>query len=433
LLALSKHQRVILTAELLAVCFMGAVAAAAHRTGVNLLLFPELAALSHDVLTRPRGKWASQPVRMILTPTLTAIAGLFITRHAHYGAIPVLLIVLASLFIIRLLRSTIAPAISAGVLPMVLDERHWMYPVAICIGLVGLVAILKIWQRYSSSIGPEPEDVEDKIIDALEADSTDRYWFVTLLTFVLVLAVIGQFTGLRFILFPPLIVMAYEIFGHPELPGWMERPALFPLVCFLTASVGLLACKGFEGGSLGVVVTVVASILLLRVFRVHMPPALAVGVLPFVIGEPDLWYPVSVGIGTIALTLWFLGRGHDRKFLKNSKTKSLTREVTEPTSGLRKSKDGHSTMVGDVSKARQSLSESPTSNAKVLLYSIQLPRLTQNVSLAGAVHQSRPWKVGRSCERVGIGTIALTLWFLGRGWLRKSLINSKESIDVKAI
>jgi hypothetical protein len=338
LLALSKHQRAILTAELLAVSFMGTVAAAAHGTGVNLLLFPELAALSHDVLTRPRGKWASQPVRMIVTPTLSAIAGLFITRHAHYGAIPVLLIVFASFLIIRLLRSAIAPAISAGVLPMVLDERHWMYPAAICIGLCGLVAILKIWQRYSRSMGPEPEEVEDRIIDALEADSTDRYWFVTLLAFVLAVAVIGQFTGLRFILFPPLIVMAYEIFGHPDLPRWMERPALFPLVCFLTASVGLLACKGFEGGSLGVVVTVVVSILLLRVFRVHMPPALAVGVLPFVMDEPGVWYPVSVGIGTIALTLWFLGRGYLQKSLINSKTKALTREVTEPTSGLRTSK-----------------------------------------------------------------------------------------------
>jgi hypothetical protein len=40
-----------LAGELLVITFMGLVAAAAHRTGVTLLLFPELAALSHDVLT----------------------------------------------------------------------------------------------------------------------------------------------------------------------------------------------------------------------------------------------------------------------------------------------------------------------------------------------------------------------------------------------
>ena len=90
-----ENQRVILLAELLAIAFMGSVAVAAVSTGVTLLLFPELAALSHDVLTRPYGKWAQQPLRLIATPTLTATAGLFVTRHTHYGAGSVLLIVLA--------------------------------------------------------------------------------------------------------------------------------------------------------------------------------------------------------------------------------------------------------------------------------------------------------------------------------------------------
>lgn len=315
---LSKPQRTTVIAELLAVSFMGVVAIAARGSGVSLLLFPELAALSHDVLVRPRGKWASQPIRMIATPTLTAIAGLLVTRHTHYGAIPLLAITLASLAIIRLLRSSIAPAISAGVLPMVLDERHWMYPLAIFIGLAGLVAILSIWRKTLSWMdAAQGESAGETIKDALEADSTNRFWPVTLLVFVLVLALAGQLTGLRFILFPPLIVMAYEILGHPELPGWIERPALFPLVCLITSSVGLLACLSYGGGALGVVVTVSASIILLRVFHLHMPPALAVGLLPFVMTAPNIWYPVSVGIGTAALTAWFLVRGHLQQFARN--------------------------------------------------------------------------------------------------------------------
>ena len=60
-------------AEALAVVYMGIIAFAAHASGVSLLLFPELAALSHDVFTRPKGKWASQPWRLILTPTATAV------------------------------------------------------------------------------------------------------------------------------------------------------------------------------------------------------------------------------------------------------------------------------------------------------------------------------------------------------------------------
>jgi hypothetical protein len=160
-------------AEALVVGYMGAIALAAHLTGVFLLLFPELAALSHDTLTRPQGTWAGQPWRIVLTPTLTAIAGLFVTRHTSYGAVSVALVVTASLLIIKLLRSAIGPAISAGALPMVLSEKSWMYPAAIFIGLVGLVAILRIWQCYGPSFETPSEysTNDSKFIDHLETDT----------------------------------------------------------------------------------------------------------------------------------------------------------------------------------------------------------------------------------------------------------------------
>jgi hypothetical protein len=305
-------------AEVLVVSYMGAIGLAAHLTGIYLLLFPELAALSHDVMTRPQGKWASQPGRIVLTPTLTAAAGLFITRHTSYGTISISLIVLASLIIIKLLGSAIGPALSAGALPMVLDERSWMYPMAILLGLTGLVVILWMWQRYGPRLDtPSRYSRNDsRVIDELESAPHDRFWVVTLLIFVLLLGVPAQLTGLRFILFPPLIVMAYELFGHPEIPGWMERPALFPLVCVLTACVGIVACHLCRSSAIGVMLTVLCSIAILRAFKVHMPPALAVGLLPFVMTAPNIRYPISVGIGTIALTLCFWGRGYIRRIFK---------------------------------------------------------------------------------------------------------------------
>jgi hypothetical protein len=42
-------------AEALVVTYMGIIAYTVHISGIYLLLFPELAALSHDVITRPRG------------------------------------------------------------------------------------------------------------------------------------------------------------------------------------------------------------------------------------------------------------------------------------------------------------------------------------------------------------------------------------------
>jgi hypothetical protein len=310
----SKGRAARFVPELAAVLYMGIVGFAAHTSGVSLLLFPELAALSHDVLTRPRGKWASQPWLLILTPTVTSILGIFITRHVPYSAVAIVVIVLLGLLTIKLLRSSIAPAISAGVLPMVLGERSWIYPVAIFADLISLVAVLLLWQRFGphQAEASQCEAEHSRIVDVLETPTPDRFWVWALLAFVLVLGIASQATGLRFILFPPLIVMAYEIFGHSKVPGWMARPALFPVVCLLTATTGTLAVHGFKTTMVGVAVTTLVSIGILRIFQVHMPPALAVGLLPFVMVAPNAWYPVSVALGTIALTMCAVGYTYRR-------------------------------------------------------------------------------------------------------------------------
>jgi HPP family len=313
--AVNNKRRASFGGEVLSLIYMGAIAFSAQKTGFSVLLFPELAALSHDVFTRPQGKWASQPWQLVMTPTITALLGLFVVRHTNFNAVAITLIVAVSLIVIKLLKSTIAPAISAGVLPMVLSERTWIYPVGIFVGLSVLVLVLLIWKRCSPktpSLSHE-EEIDSKVIDDLETPPHDRLWSVALVIFVLVLGTLAQVTGLFFLIFPPLIVVAYEILGHPEIPGWMERPILFPAISFLTASVGLLFCRAFDAGFAGVIAAMLCSIAILKIFNVHMPPALAVGILPFVMKAPNYRYPVSVLIGTVALMLYFSSYGRLRE------------------------------------------------------------------------------------------------------------------------
>jgi hypothetical protein len=286
---------------------MGVIEFFARKTGYSLLLFPELAALSHDVFTRPRGKWASQPWRLVLTPTITACFGLFVVRHTDFNALALTLIVVVSLLVIKLLKATIAPAISAGMLSMVLAERSWIYPVGVFADLSLLALVLLVWKRYTPknySLSSE-EEIDSKVIDELEAPPHDRLWSAALLMFVLALATLAQVSGLFFLIFPPLIVVAYELLGHPEVPGWMARPILFPLISFLTAAIGLGFCHVFHAVVVGVIVTMLCSITILKIFKVRMPPALTVGILPFVMKAPNYRYPISVLLGTIALMLYF--------------------------------------------------------------------------------------------------------------------------------
>ncbi len=48
------------------------------------------------------------------------------------------------------------------------------------------------------------------------------------------------------------------------------------------------------------------GIVVLRLFDLHVPPALAVALLPFVMNSPTIAYPFSVGIGTLLITVWLL-------------------------------------------------------------------------------------------------------------------------------
>lgn len=301
--ALKKRDR--LLAEGLVIVYVAAVAALARRSGIPYLLFPELGALAYDVLIRPWGKWASQPVRLILTPAITALIGTLVTRHLQFGALSVVIIVGSSIVAIAVMRSAITPAMSAGVLPLVLGVRSWMYPPGMTATLVVLSAVAVLWRKYHSSRETETEPQMD-VEDVLESPPHGSYWVLVLLIFVAVIAELARVSGLRFMLFPPLVTIAYEMLGHTETCPWSKRPASLPLCCFLVAAAGLLAFHATGVGIGLAFCSVVTGIVLLRVFDLHMPPAMAVGLLPAVMTAPDFKFPLAVLAGTAALTLVFL-------------------------------------------------------------------------------------------------------------------------------
>jgi HPP family len=293
--------------EAVALVYIVAIALAAQFSGCYYLLFPELGAVSHDVLTRPWGKWASQPARLVLTPAVGAVVGTLVTRDLPYRVPAILLIVSVCLLLLALLKSNIAPAISAGTLPLVLDIKSWLYPASIVIGLVALVSVFLVWRRhyrrrYQGTVKISTPDIDD----LLETPPIGITWILPFYIFVTVMAFCATGSGLRFILFPPLIVIAYEMFAHPTSCPWAGKPLALPIACFLTSTAGWFAVSLFGSGGIAAACGMVSGIVVLRVLRIHMPPALAVGLLPLIIDCPSVKYPISVTIGTGALTLAFL-------------------------------------------------------------------------------------------------------------------------------
>ncbi len=291
--------------------YIAALALLAHVVGVAYILFPELGALSHDIFKRPHGTWARAPVLLVLTPALTAVLGSLLTRELSYGPVAVLLSVGSSILVIRLLRSPIAPAISAGLLPLALGIRSWLYAPSILIGTVALALLSLPWRRFIPPPRPTVRDLADDITER----APSRYgWLAFFLGFVTLGATAASLSGQRLLLYPPLVVMGFEMFAHPAVCPWARRPLLLPLVCVVTATGGVALVAWLGIGPLAAAGSILIGIAVLAALDLHAPPALAVGLLPFVIARPGFMFPVAVAGGTALLSVSFLlwrrvGRG----------------------------------------------------------------------------------------------------------------------------
>jgi hypothetical protein len=309
-----------LAGELAALIYIAVIAEIAHATGAFYILFPELGALSHDVFTRPRGTWAGAPVLLAITPVLTGSIGIAATRALPYGFLSVLLTVTGAIAVIFALKSPIAPAISAGLLPLTLGVKSWWYPPGVLLGTVLLAGLSIPWKKLSVAQNwLEPFSPVEAVDEAVEQIGSGRFWlpalmiFVTLAVFCVELSghpaiqrLLGNSRELRFILFPPLVVIGFEMFGHTAICPWARRPLLLPAACFVTAAGGLLCWNLLGDGAVAAAFSMAWGIAALRLFDLHVPPALAVALLPQVMASPTLAYPLSVGIGTLLMTLWFL-------------------------------------------------------------------------------------------------------------------------------
>ena len=310
-LASPLHGSYRLAGELIALLYIAIIAEIAIATGAFYVLFPELGALSHDVLTRPRGRWGNAPLLVAITPVLTAVVGILVTRSLPYGYLSVLLTVGGAIAVILALRSPVAPAISAGLLPLVLGVKSWWYPPAIALGTVLLAMLSVAWKNYcftraATVPAQSPAQREDRLDDAVETTPRSYGWLLVLMGFVAVTVFFVKLTGLRFVLFPPLVVIGFEMLGHTATCPWVGKPLRLPLACFLTAFGGFLLWKFLGVTPITAACSMAWGIAVLRACDLHVPPALAVALLPLVMDKPTLAYPFAVGIGTTLLSLWFL-------------------------------------------------------------------------------------------------------------------------------
>ncbi len=304
-------QRELLTIEVLVLSYITTIVAISVTTGPFYLLFPELAALSYQVLNKPRGHWGRNRWDLATNPSLAGFLGVFVTRTVSYNVVSVFATVGAILLLLYCLGSEVHPSLSAGVLPLALNITTWIYPVGILFSSVLLVLLLQGWEHVlrnedSSIVFTEQTTSHDML-------QGSRFLRDSLLTlgFTLLGTVIVRLTGWRFVLYPPLIVLALESFRSPDNVPWSEHPFRLALVCFLTSLLGYTFCV-IVGVKLMAILTAFLTLLggmiVFRVLKLAVPPALAVSLIPLIIEPqpPPASYALEAGIGTLLLSVCFL-------------------------------------------------------------------------------------------------------------------------------
>ncbi len=290
--------------------FIFVITALANATGQAYVLFPELGALAWVIFTDPKGPWASSPRLLVITPVMTALLGVFITRSLPYGALSLSLDVVGCLLLIRGLRSPIVPAISAGVLPLVLGIHDWAYPASIVVGTGGLALISVLRSHLSVKLAPatlKSSTLAPKALDQIESGFAMNpsvplpRWGCGLAVFLALGLVFVKVWHSPLVLFPPLLVIAYDMLALPHHSPWMGRGGTMIVVGTGAAwlGYGLVAVFGVVPGA--AFVAVLATLGLLRLAKLTCPPCLGLALLPFVMNNPTANYPWQALTGMVCL------------------------------------------------------------------------------------------------------------------------------------
>lgn len=272
-----------------------------RHSGLPYLLFPEFGALVSCVLSRPSHVWACSPVHLATTPAVTGVVGILVLHHWGDGVPAILLTATISFLLIGILRSPILPALSSGILPLMLHVTSWSYPPSVLISCTALACVTYWRNRRAAPLNRVKEPFQ-----LFQNGRRHIIWYLgTYLAFLSFVAEIAKDSDRSIILFPPLAVLGFEILVRSEQCPWGRSPLKLLSAFFLSATAGLTAFTIFGESLIGVALAMGVALWIVERWTLYVPPAIAVSLLPFVMGTVGLAFPAEITI-SVALLLVFL-------------------------------------------------------------------------------------------------------------------------------
>ncbi len=277
------------------------------------IIFPELAAIALGSWVIVKRVWFTSRWRTLFALTAAGLAG---TLLQLYSPLPLVLNIAigfsAVMVLLILLRSSLYPAISACLLPLVLGHVTWRYPLIVFVLVFLLLGVQWLMERvgWRASLPFHP---------ILPSRRVRLRQLLILLPIVLAMVILAEWLQQRFLILPPLIVLFVEF----SKPGTGLRKAPFTIIGLVTVAallgnIGLFILERAWGFP-PILAVGITTLLLLLIFmwgHRYFAPAMAILILPQIVESSWYLFPLEVMLSSalfIALAFLFFREKPERQ------------------------------------------------------------------------------------------------------------------------
>ncbi|WP_294410416.1 hypothetical protein [uncultured Ruminococcus sp.] len=269
--------------------------AAAELLHNKEIIFPEITAVAIGALTAPKQSWNVSRLRLLPTMTAAAVIGVGLAFLPLPAVVKIPLAMLCAAACVTVSETEFLPAISACVLPVLLETKTPVY-----IGsVVVMTSLILLTQLVLEKAGLREKNVYVPV-------KPDRQLFMLRtkqIAAASMICILPLLTKEIFFIAPPLIVAFFEM-SKPESKLLGRLPHVFALIILAAVSGFLSRFVLTEklGLPLAVSAAVSCAMILAAVCRIklYFPPCGAIATLPFIIPEGALLrFPFEIAAGIL--------------------------------------------------------------------------------------------------------------------------------------
>lgn len=255
--------------------------------GEKEIIFPEITAISVGMILAPSIPWNTNRLRTLICIVICAFLGIGITNFVLIAKwLQIALAFFICQFVFVFSGTSFAPMISAAALPVLLNTKSLIYPISAIVLTLIILLIQLIYEKSHHKLYPAyiPNEMPNR------NDYTDIILRTLLGIIVIYCAITFDF---RFAIAPPLLV-AFTEFTKRTCKA-RKAPIKAILLVFACALCGTVSRYCFSVYlDLPLTISAVIAVLLMCIvmisFKLYLPPAGALGILPMLIPQNELLY-----------------------------------------------------------------------------------------------------------------------------------------------